>query len=283
MSVPALSLLGFMEQQQAFAYLQARCDLEPASGARLYERWHDARGRLGAPVLEAGRPDIHDLPEQFQTYLDEVQSTARFGEAVRGAPWSFKLVEVAPLLSFQFHVELPRIEWLADRAAQEAPLDAALRLCLPLTSEPLPCAVQRQGDQLWIRGDRNLRLLGATVVHEDATQLDVVRIAFGAGTPFVTVVRIGGRCYLRNGYHRVCALQNMGATHVPCLLLEAGDYSQVGIDALGGGTTFGRSLLESGNPPTCGHFAADRAYPVRLRSAVRVIHVAWSEHAFAAD
>lgn len=88
------------------------------------------------------------------------------------------------------------------------------------------------------------------------------------------VIRVDGRCYLRNGFHRVRGLLKAGATHIPCVLLEGTDFAQVG--AVGGGATFERACLESKNPPTCGHFTDERAYAVTLRQMSRLIHITWS-------
>jgi hypothetical protein len=43
------------------------------------------------------------------------------------------------------------------------------------------------------------------------------------------------------------------------------------------GQTFPLSLLESGDPPTIGHFTQSKALDVSLRALSRVLHVTWSE------
>jgi hypothetical protein len=105
--------------------------------------------------------------------------------------------------------------------------------------------------------------------------------AFGPSLPLVQVGRFRGRCYLIDGYHRAFALRQAGATHMPCVFVEATDYGRLG--ARGGYESFERDLLESADPPTCAHLAPERAYPVVLRELRRVIHVTWSQYILPAD
>jgi hypothetical protein len=84
-----------------------------------------------------------------------------------------------------------------------------------------------------------------------------------------------------NGHHRVLALRQAGATHVPCVFLEVTDYTRLG--TRGGYESFERDVLESADAPTCAHFAPERAYPVVLRELRRVIHVTWSQYILPTD
>jgi hypothetical protein len=283
LAIPALSLLGFMDRDQAISYLQTRCLLHDAPIEELAATWEEARSRLGETAPNAGRPHMRDLPPEFQAHLSQVAGMPRFREVVRGSNWAFKLVEIDPLLSFQFHVESNRIDRLATLVRGPFDMESAVGLCLPAAPDAPPLQMERREKEVWIKGDRNLRVVGAELAWDPARGVNVLQLAFGAGTPWAVVVMVGGRCYLRNGYHRVCAIRRSGATHAPCLVLVANDPSAVGVEALGRGTTFSWDVLESDNPPTCAHFSPDRAYLTMLPSAVRTVHVSWSEFAFAAE
>ncbi len=101
-------------------------------------------------------------------------------------------------------------------------------------------------------------------------------IIFGLSVPLVHVVRLNGRCYLHNGFHRVYGARMAGATHVPCVFRDVPDEASAGIAPPG---TFDRMLLESANPPTLAHFTNGSAHVVQLRAITRVLHISWAEYA----
>jgi hypothetical protein len=155
-----------------------------------------------------------------------------------------------------------------------------LSLCLPQKVDDIPFLRSHQGTSYTIKcSNLNLRALGAGQVGFDPMQqLAFAGIAFGASSPFVQVVVFNGRYYLKNGYHRAYCLLASGATHMPCLLLEANDFALVG--APGQGASFDRALLETEEPPTCTYLADGRASPIDLRRMARIINVSWSEVVF---
>jgi len=157
------------------------------------------------------------------------------------------------------------------------PVPEELRVCLPHDVEAIPFQVHQQANSVaFVAKSANLRLFGAGLFGSNPLNQSVAGILFGASSPLIQVARFDGRCYLRNGFHRSFGLRKAGATHVPCLLLESNDYAQIG--ARGGGATFERTILESDNPPTCGHLAQDRAHPVRLKRVTKMIQVTWSDY-----
>lgn len=101
-------------------------------------------------------------------------------------------------------------------------------------------------------------------------------LAFAFSLPFVHVVRLNGRCYLHNGFHRVYGAAMAGAQKVPCVFRDVPNAEAAGIRS--DGATFDLALLESDNPPTLHHFASGQAYPTQLKLMSRVIHVSWSDY-----
>lgn len=266
MPVQALTLLGFMTAPQAVGYLTNGSLFEDRSEEALLRHWETARAKLGPPSAGAGCPEVLDIPLEHQSY------TSQF--AAGGA--QLKLVEIEPLLAFQFHVELPRSDMLVNNA-KSPDLTEMLEICLPLQFETIPFRWTNQPNSVLIQSrSLNLRLQGTL-----DPQRMMAGIGFGPASPLVTVVRFEGRCYLRNGFHRTYGLGLRGATHVPCIYVEASDFAEVG--ARGGGGTFDRAVLESSDPPTVGHFTQGRAYEVPLRVTQRIIEVSWCEYAVAED
>lgn len=268
-----------MDEQAAVNYLRRRCLVDDLSDIELRQRWREARDRLGPPIPNAGRCDVRDIPSAYLEYLrGVVAQQPRFQETTAGLPWHFKLVEIDPLLSFQFHVAIDGPASQRERRGAPPSVQDLLLACLPHAYEDVPWRLEHFGNDVWIRSrSPNLRLYGPELLQRVRPGTGLAGITFGACSPLVQVVRHRDRYYLKNGFHRAYHLRGAGATHLPCLLLEASDYAQLGARR---GFTFDRALLESDNPPTCGHFTQDRAAPVMLRDVTRIIHLTWAEYAF---
>jgi hypothetical protein len=276
-AVHALSLLGFMDDALANSYLTKICLLADSSGGALKNR-DTAKGRLGPPIANAGHPEIRSIPVEHRHHLNGVESNPRYKDTIEEFKFDFGLVEIAPLLAFQFHVETERAGNLKGRIGATHTLPELLALCLPHEVEPIQYRLSLQPTSLMIVSNNlNLRPMKVGIRdHPEQPALTIAGVLFGPASPLVQVMRVDGRCYLRNGFHRAYLLQKLGVTHIPAVVLEGNDFSQVG--AAGGEATFGRAILESDNPPTCSHLTADRAYKVRLRPSKRYITVTWTDY-----
>jgi hypothetical protein len=102
-------------------------------------------------------------------------------------------------------------------------------------------------------------------------------IQFGVTLPFVHVVRLGGRYFLHNGYHRTNGVRASGATHVPCIVRDVPDFAAAGVRA--DGTTLPETAFTGADQPTMLHYAQGRAAGVSLRTVNRILHVSWAEYA----
>lgn len=192
MPVPALSLLGFMDQQLAFNYLRNLCLCPDTSDAALRKMWLDAQKRIGRTRARAGQPDIKDIPPGHEPYLAGVQNNPRFGDTVGPFRWSLKLVEIAPLLAYQFHVETNRGASVHAAGLTKPSVEAMLPLCLPHNAAacsyvPLPQGNSREGSLLLRSPDLNFRVLGAGPLGSDATRMVAfMGIACGESSPSCT-------------------------------------------------------------------------------------------------
>jgi hypothetical protein len=269
-----------MEQATAMDYLRNFCVVPDAGDPALLQQWEEARLRLGAPMAQAGAPNVSDIPTEHRPYLEGVIRNPRFADTVGTLPWSFQLVEVDRLLAYQAHVITRPATTTVTGGGPT--VDEMLARCLPHALENVPYEIVSRPDGFAIRSpDLNLRMFhfGGPLAHNPIQQLILAGLAFGVASPLVQVVRLDGRCYLKNGFHRAYELRRAGADQIPCILLEGNDWSQVVPPGPG---AFGRDLrafLESEDPPTCGHFTQERAYPVTLKEAIRVIDVRVSESA----
>lgn len=264
MPIPGLSLVAFMDEQDALNYFRRECVVADTADGALRGWWQDARARLCLPSANVGRPEIIEIESKHSGYLAGVPSNPRYAETIAGMKASFRLVEIAPLLSFQFHVHTDPSRLPFEAAAANPPMRQILRWCLPHAVRLPKIRVEVVGNEQWIIcDDLNYALRPNARISTDLnTSETCVELRYGTRSPFVQVVQFAGRCYLKNGYHRAHQLGVLGITHIPCVFLEATTWEQV--VGPGDPMVFPRQLLESFNPPTCGHFVRGEAYEIIL-------------------
>jgi hypothetical protein len=274
MSMPGLSLVGFMEPPQAIAYFRGSCMCDAETDDQLLDHWREAKKRLGPFTRRPGRPDLQDIPAKHADHLAAVVRHSRFHEVQNGTTGSyeFKLAEIAPLLAYQFHVLVGREQ--AERVDVDD-LGTLLERCLPTKIEPIePEIIPIENHGLLLRSrDLNFRKLAYGLLGTDANGLTGVGAVVGPGSPLTQIVRFGGRCILTNGYHRASQLLASGRTHIPALIVDAIQPDRIGL----GAGTFSIETLSGTRPPTCAHLHPDRAYPVELRKFARYLKVTWAE------
>ena len=274
-----------MTRQGAIAHLLAHCvPANPDINALVVE-WQTAQTRKGAPML-AGNPNIQDIPATNQTYIKTLMQqpwVAQFLASMPGA--EFKLVEIDPLLTIHFMVDLERSMDRCRAFPQNPSVADLLPVCLPTTianekidlvrlpdGQAKPLSV---GSVLLTSRSLNVRVVDAGYFQTE----NKIGVEFGMPVPLVHVVRFNGRCYLHDGLHRAIGARKRGATHVPCLFRDVQSATDIGLKS--DWSTFTLPILESADAPTVGHFTQGRAYEVQLKRYKRVVHVSWAEYAIA--
>jgi hypothetical protein len=286
MPLPALSLLGFLSEKAALEYLQRFCVLPDPSPEARRRLWAEARQRRGPALARAGQPAVRPLPAECLAYTQEVLARPGSREAllgVQGRDWDFALVEIGPLLAMQVHVLPARVAARLEEIKDPSNLLEVTRACLPQAPSPVRLDFFSHSSGIVIKAHDTFNAsIGRRGVFQDAGLPPRYGIEIKRDLPLVQVVRYRGRCYLRSGYHRACGLMEQmrlrGLTspaQIPCVLREAAEFGQTGATA--NGLTFTEDVFQSDNPPTCGHYTEERACPVQLRKASKVITVLWSE------
>lgn len=270
MPTPGLTLLGFMSQDQALHYLRNACVPHVGTDAALIAEWNAARAMVAAGPPNAGNPTIADIPGNHAGHIASLR-TGPWHNTI--APdWEFKMVEIAPLLAFQFSILTEKTDGHCGGFSKPPTLAEKLAVCLPLAPTNENLSVSHLPQSIMIRG-KNLNL---RAVQTGMLAPNVLGLSFGFSVPFVHVVRFDGRCYLHNGFHRVYGAALAGAAEIPCVFRDVTDAEAAGIRT--DGTTFALPLLESANPPTMHHFVSGQAYPVELKLMSKVINVSWSDY-----
>jgi hypothetical protein len=278
MATPGLALVGFMGRDEALHFLTTRCIPPSPDPAELERFWTNAAAGIGTAIPNAGHPDVLVLPASISAHVDDVRNAPGFAEAFAARNPSFMLVEIGPLLAFQYLVDLDRSTGLCGQVKPAPTVEETIGLCLPPVPGPIQFgyAPSSQGNGILFKScDLNLRLAQGRLVGPDAAGRYIAGMEFGSGPAVIQVARLRGRYYLRNGYHRLCGLRQRKLTHAPCMVFDARDETDLG---LAPGGTFGIGLLESANPPTVDHFAQGRASSVMLRRMARHLTVTWTEY-----
>jgi hypothetical protein len=282
MATRGLSLFGFMTQQVATTYLQTNCIPANPDIQALIVEWQSAKARRGAPMA-GGNPDIRNIPAAARPYIEMLMQQQWVAELVASLPGAeFKLVEIDPLLTAQFSVDLERSAEQCAALPQNPSVADLLPVCLPakfpsekMNIDRLPAGQPKQlsvGAVLLIASSLNIHIAEAGY-SETGNRFT---IQFGMAAPLVQVTRFNGRCYLFDGLHRTFGVRQKGASHVPCLFWDVQSAAEVGIKPYG--KTFTQELLESADAPTVGHFTQGRACGVQLKRRNRIVQVTWAEY-----
>src|ERR1043166_8573601 len=139
-----LSLVGFMDQQPAVNHLSVNCVPKAnATPVTLIAEWQKARGRLGKAARNPGLVQPRPLNATQAAYVSNLMTLpwvnasladTQAAQANNGlAPASFAVVDIKPLLAYQFVVD--RARSLHHCATLSKPPTEAelLSLCLPAT------------------------------------------------------------------------------------------------------------------------------------------------------
>ena len=200
--------------------------------------------------------------------------------ALAGIPGAtIELVEIDPLFAFQFTVDKGRAAHHCGRLSNNPPdLTELFPICLPIgePKEPFQWSVNPQSTALIVKSrSLNLRM---TNVQLNSTQAMVhMAFQFSFPPPFVQVVRLQGKCFLFNGYHRVYGARTTGHKYVPCLVRDVPDYESANVKS--DGSTFPPAVFQTPDAPTLGHFTQGRAHDVVIRAVSRALTLSWAEHA----
>lgn len=273
-----LSLVGFMDETSAINHLRTTCVPPDPADAALKAVWQGAQAKLGVPTANAGHPAIAPIPPAQAPHIVSLMQTPWAAQALqttlKGS--TFQLVEIDPLLAFQFTVDLDRSTHHCRGLSNPPTPDELMTLCLPTALVPEAMQVQPQPQSLLIKARcLNLKML-AHGFFPQPNGPNAAGVIVGLTLPLVHVVRLNGLCYLHNGFHRVVGAKLAGATQVPCIVRDVPDEQSVGIKP--DGSTFSSVILGSANPPTLAHFTPARACDVKLRAHSRIVHVSWAEY-----
>ena len=226
MPTAGLSLVGFMaDQQQAINHLRKDCVPAPPNtpDAVLIAEWQAAQAQRGPPIANAGHPGIAPIPNTHQQHVQQV-AQAPWAQPMFAGQWqnaTFQMAEIDSLLAFQFTVDTVRAGHHLQTAQNPPTLDDLFSICLPiaLTQETTHFSehITPEARSIVIRSrSLNFRVLDQGYFNQHG----ILGIMVGSALRAVQVVRLNGRCYLHNGFHRAIAARAAGFAQIPCVFRD---------------------------------------------------------------
>jgi hypothetical protein len=199
-------------------------------------------------------------------------------------PTSFGMVELDRLIVYQKHVSRNFIDILKRRLGPAPDAAALFRFCLPLEPCEAPVQIRQVGSRRYVFRceSTDFRFHESALLRPEQTNgyesygaiAGIVGLVVGFGSNFLNVISVGKRLLLNNGYHRACALRELGITHAPCIIQAATRGDELGVVVKRDVAEHAEFYFESARPPLLKDFFDHRirkVLPVHKR--VRQIEV----------
>jgi hypothetical protein len=166
--------------------------------------------------------------ESIQPLLSLASLRDDLQKEYEGLKWTLGVVDLRRLLAFQRRLIFDPTRQSLDPVRQEdwpglVSLAIGSKRSAGYRLERNKCATDGLDISLYSSNpDLQLRL--------DAEQSEVglSPLLLYGGSPFLEVAELGGRWFLRDGYHRTYNLLQMGVHHVPAVVIYARDIGEVG-------------------------------------------------------
>jgi len=203
-----------------------------ASPAALAEEWRTANDYYHElEEREAGIADgieYRDLDPALAPLAAEVAADPRYRCTFDTLPTSFGMVELDRLVLCQIHVTRNFVDSLKARLGAAPDPETLFRFCIGLGPSEAPVQISRLGSTRYLfRSDSlDCRFHESALLRPDqicdyhafGQVVGVVGVVVGFSTNLLNVIRDDKRLLLHNGYHRACALRELGIRHAPCLI-----------------------------------------------------------------
>lgn len=202
--------------------------------ASLIREWNAANDRYDKLEREeAGIADqcgCRELPSQMVQLAREVEQDTRFLRTFDSVPARIAMVELDRMVLCQNHVTRDYVEALKARLGPDPGEADLFRFCLPLQAPQAPVRIRRAGSRRFVfRSDStDFRFHEPVLLQPEqlngyapfGTVAGVVGLVLGFSANFLNAIEDDDnkRLLLHNGYHRACALRELGITHAPCVI-----------------------------------------------------------------
>lgn len=203
-----------------------------ADFAALTDEWRTANDYYHElEESEAGIADqveCRNLDPALAPLAAQVMANPRYRHTFDSLPTCFGMVELDRLVIFQTQVTRQFVDALKSRLGPMPDPEALFHFCLPLGQPDATVKIQRVGSRRYVfkSDSTDFRFHEPVLLRPEQIPdyqsfgpiAGIVGLVIGFGSNFLNVTRSGQRLLLNNGYHRACALRELGITHAPCII-----------------------------------------------------------------
>jgi hypothetical protein len=232
----ARALIGWLTEQEGALWIAGRQQVRAVDPA------HVATCQKARAVV-AARPAgldqtgvVTDLPAELQAHIAEVRAHP-WGALVLADSGEPKIVDLRRIRAVQPMVLVEdAVARVAGLAANDLVALARVTLPVPAATPPLLPVVFDAAKNAYIisSANPNLRVvMPFNTPMQDANGAQMLGVGFGLkqSESYLNVGGIGGRYFLRDGYHRAYGLLKAGITHVPALVREYASVAEAPLPA----------------------------------------------------
>jgi hypothetical protein len=169
------------------------------------------------------------------------------------------MVELDRLIVDQMHVTRNHVDAVAARIGPDPDVRTLFGHCFPLDEPGAKVDVQEVGSHRYVFRcpSTDFRFHESVLLRPGQLQgyqsfgaiAGVVGLVVGFGCNFLSVVRVGRRHLLVNGYDRAVALRSLGVTHAPCVVQTATCIDELQLCAKSRVSERAEFYFESARPP----------------------------------
>lgn len=234
----------------------------------------------------ADKAECRDLDPALNDLAEAVLADARFRQAFDTLPVRIAMVRLDRLVVSQKHVTRPFVDSLKARLGPRLDAEALFHFCLPLDRDEAPVRVTRAGSRryLFTSESTDIRFHEAAILRPDqlagyesfGSISAVVGIVVGFSSNFLSVISAENRFLLQNGYHRACALLELGVTHAPAVIETVTRTDELAVATSGSVTERPAFYFRATRPPLLKDFADPRiAKLIPVRRSRKTIEVSF--------
>lgn len=240
---------------------------------------------------EAGVADMSEcsaLHHSLEPLVEELIADPRYRRTFDILPTRIAMVELDRMVICQNHVTYNFVEELKLRLGPNPDLATLFRFCLPLEAPSAPVEIRQVGSRRYVfrcnstdfRFHESVLLRADQIAGHEAqgTLAGVVGLMVGFGSNFLNAIcdDDSNRLLLNNGYHRACALIELGITHAPCLIQTVTRRDELDIAAKSIVAENPGYYFNAPRPPLLKDFGNPRLRKlVPTKKAVRMIEVSY--------
>ena len=217
-------------------------DIDPAHAAA---EWRTANKYY--ETLEHSESGIADtaectpLPSRLSSLTAQVTDHPTFRKTHDTLPTEFGMVELDKLVVCQQSVTWTYVDVLTARLGVKPSPKALFQLCMPLDKPEAPVRGQAMGEHRFVfrSPSADFRFQEAALLRPEHMSgytsfgpvAGMVGVSVGFGSKFLSVIKVGNRLLLHNGYHRACAMRALGVTHAPCVITPVATHDELEVTA----------------------------------------------------